>query len=272
MRRVLVLALAFAHAIASAQALAPARDGPLTPTPVPPDAGFVQHRGATLPLSATFTDSSGRTLALADELSHDGRPSLLMLGWHRCPQLCGLATQGALEAWRQSGLATSATRLLFVSVDPDETAADAAARLAADRGYAAMLMGASSDAPPAIERFVGPASSIRALADSVGFRWAPADAYARLAHPAGLVVVTPDGRVSRYLMGVRFDPAELRHAVDNARGGHIGTISDRLALLCAHLDPSVGAHSAAVLRGIRIAGLATLAALAAFAWRRRRTR
>ena len=271
MRRALVLALALAPAGAFAQALAPARGGPLTPTPVPPAAGFVQHPGAALPLSASFIDSGGRDVRLADELGHAGRPTLLMLGWHRCPQLCGLATQGALEAWRQSGLAPSATQLLFVSVDPAETSADAADRRRADLGYARMLAGAG-DAPSAIERLVGSPASIRALADSVGFRWTPGDAHARLAHPAGLIVVTPDGHVSRYMMGVRFDPAELRDAVDHARDNRISAISDRLALLCAHLDPRAGLHSDAVLLGMRVAGLATLAALAAFAWRRRRIR
>ncbi len=258
MRRVLAIVLSLAQAVASAQARAPARNGPLTPTPAPPAAGFAQHPGAALPLSAQFIDSNGRTLMLADELGHDGRPTLLMLGWHRCPQLCGLAS--------------SATRLLLVSVDPAETSADAAARLAPDRGYADMLMGASPEARPSIERLVGAPASIRALADSVGFRWTPADAHARLAHPAGLIVVTPDGRVSRYLLGVRFDPAELRTAVDNAAGGRIGTASDRLALLCAHFDPRAGLHSDAVLLGARATGLATLALLAAFAWRRRRSR
>jgi len=272
MRLALLLALALAHAVAIAQPLATARDGPLAPTPVAPDAGFVQRPGAALPLYAPFTDSQGRAVRLSDELGHDGRPSLLLLGWHRCPQLCGLATQGALEAWRQSGLPPSATRLLFVSVDPGETAADAASRLAADRGYADMLMGVDSHEQPVIERLVGSPASIQALADGVGFRWTPGDAHARLAHPAALVVVTPDGHVARYLMGVRFDPADLREAVDEATAGRIGALSDRLELLCAHLDPRAGLHSDAVLLATRTVGLATLAALAVFAWRRRRTR
>src|ERR1700748_3355388 len=132
--------------------------------PAAPDADFVQHPGAALPLSAPFTDSSGRPVRLADALGRDGRPSLLLLGWKRCPQLCGLATQGALEAWRQSGLAPSATRLLFVSVDPAETSADAADRLRADLGSARTLAG-SGDAPSAIERLLGPAARPRARLD-----------------------------------------------------------------------------------------------------------
>lgn len=272
MRAAIVLALALAHATAFAQALAPARDGPLTPRPAVPAVGYTQHLGARLPLDAGFTDSAGRAIRLADEFPRDERPTLLMLGYHRCPQLCGLATQGVLEALRQSRLPAAAARILFVSVDPDETAADAADLRRADLGYARLLAGASaSDAPP-IERLVGPAASIAALARRVGFVYQPGDAAARFAHPAGVVVVTPDGRVSRYLMGVRFDPAELRAAVAAAADGEVGNLSDRLALLCAHLDVRQGAHSAAVLSGVRVAGLATLALLAIFAWRRRQVR
>jgi hypothetical protein len=78
---------------------------------------------------------------------------------------------------------------------------------------------------------------------------------------------SPDGRVSRYLMGVRFDPAELRTVIEDSRDGQIGNLSARLALACAHLDLRTSVHSEAVLVGMRIAGLATLALLAALVWR-----
>ena len=272
MRAAILFALALAHAGAFAQALSPALDGPLTLAPTAPDVGFTQHLGTPLPLEMPFTDSVDRAIRLADEFPHDARPTLLLLGYHRCPQLCGLATQGVLEALRQSGLPAAAARILFVSVDPTETAADAADKRRADLGYARTLAGATPDDPPEIERLVGPPASIAALARRVGFVYRAGDAAARFAHPAGVVVVTPDGQVSRYLMGVRFDPAELRGAVQAAADGQVGNLSDRLALLCAHLDLGTGAHTAAVLVGLRIVGLATLAGLAAFAWRRREPR
>jgi protein SCO1/2 len=255
----LVLAPAFARASAG--------EGPLVPAPLPPAVSFEQHLGAALPLSAVFTDSTGRTVRLGDELGPGA--TLLMLGWHRCPQLCGLATQGALEALRRSGLSGPAARIVFVSVDPAETAADAADRLRADLGYARLIAGDEAAAPPAIARLVGPPASIAALARRVGFVWQPGDARARLAHPAGVVIVTADGRVSRYLLGVRFDPQELRAAVDDAAGGRVGTLTDRIALLCAHFDPRAGVHDGAAMMLARLAGLASLAALAVFAWRHR---
>lgn len=70
------------------------------------------------------------------------------------------------------------------------------------------------------------------------------------------MIATPQGRVSRYLMGVAFDPAELRSALDSAAHEHIGTLSDRIALLCAHFDPSVGRHSPAVMKATRVIGAA----------------
>lgn len=269
MRAAITLALSFAHVAALAQTPAPAVGGPLVPVPAALDVGFTQHLGAQLPLAAPFTDSAGHAIHLADEFPRDGHPTLLLLGYHRCPQLCGLATQGALEALRKSGLPAAAAHVLFVSIDPTETAADAADKRRADLGYARALAGAGPDHPPAIERLVGPAASIAALARSVGFVYRPGDAAARFAHPAGVVVVTPAGCVSRYLMGVRFDPSELRRAVQAAANGEIGDISDRLALLCAHLDLQAGLHSEAVLVGMRIAGLATLVCFAVFILRGR---
>jgi len=262
MRSLAALPLALAHAAAFAQALAP--------SPSAPAASFTQHLGGQLPLDARFTDSAGHAVRLADELAHAEGPTLLMLGYHRCPQLCGLATQGVLEALRQGGV--SATQVLFVSVDPTETAADAADKRRADLGYARLLAGAQPADLPAVERLVGPPASIAALARSVGFVYQPGDAMARFSHPAGVIVVTPAGRISRYLMGVRFDPAQLRTAVLDARAGAVGPLSDRLALLCAHFDPRAGAHSEAVMMGMRVAGIAALAWVAALAWRRRETR
>jgi protein SCO1 len=264
MRSLVALALALAHAAAFAQALAP--------TPSAPAAAFTQHLGGELPLEAPFTDSAGHAVRLGDELARADRPTLLMLGYHRCPQLCGLATQGVLEALRQGGLPASAARILFVSIDPGETAADAASRRQVDLRYASLLAGVAPVDAPAIERLVGPPASIAALARGVGFAYRPGDAAARFSHPAGVVVVTPDGRVSRYLMGVRFDPQELRGAVADAAGGRVGTLGARLALLCAHLDPRAGAHSGAVLAVVRVAGLTTLGVLALFAWRHREPR
>ena len=246
--------------------------------PPPPQAEFVQHLDAALPLGLPFVDAAGRRVRLADYFG-DGRAVLLVLGYYRCPNLCGLAMHGVLEALEASGLPRRAWRIVGVGIDPRETPADAAARQRVDLDYAAQLHGAASE-PLDLHLLVGAAPAIAALAQRIGFGYArddEADARAndearasRYVHAAGFVVVTPQGRVSRYLYGVRFDARELRLALDEAGAGRIGGPVDRLLLLCAHFDPAIGRHSGAVMNLLRGVGLALVLALGGWAWRHRR--
>jgi protein SCO1/2 len=238
-------------------------------TLAPPPASFTQRLGAELPLSGTFVDADGRALTLSDAFG--SKPVVLVLGYWRCPNLCGLAMHGVLEALAGTGLPRSGYRVLGVSIDPDETPADARARQRVDADYAAQLAPGSAE-PLDLRLLVGSAASVEALATSVGFGHVRDDAggASRYAHPAGFVVLTPDGRVSRYFFGVRFDARALRLALVEAAAGRIGDLADRLLLLCAHFDPRTGRYSGAVLAGLRGVGLALALALAGYAWRHRR--
>jgi protein SCO1/2 len=246
---------------------------PLAPQPVPPDAGLQPALDAQLPLDLPFTDSEGRPLTLREAFG-DG-PVLLVLGYYRCPQLCGLLMHGLLEALQQGGLPRERYRVLRVSIDPQETPADARVRRAADLAYAHFLEGAQPAPQPLDLRLLtGPAASVQALARAVGFRYQRSAARdnegADFAHPAVAVVLTPEGRVSRYLEGVRFDPWALRLALVQADEGRVGSLADlagQVALLCAHVDPRLGRHSAAVLHGVQALGVLLVLALAALWWR-----
>jgi protein SCO1/2 len=273
------IALAAWSVLTAAQAqgfgAASGQDGALRPVPRAPAASFTQRLDAALPLQAPFTDSSGRAIRLGDEFGA-ATPVILVLGYYRCPQLCGLLMQGLLETVHSSGLPVAAYRIVFASIDPDDTATDAAARRRVALDYAHFLDAGA--APPAIDLLVGPPDSVAALARSIGYTYqaatAPPGAAApgvgtRFDHPAGVVVCTPDGRVSRYLMGVRFDTSQLRAALADAGGGRIGTVTDRLALLCAHLDPRLGHWSQTVLAGMRVLGLATMVLIGVLVRRRR---
>jgi len=275
----LALALAGAGGHAQGAGAGPATEI-LAPTPTAPPVALTQRLGAQLPLQAEFTDSTGRALRLGDEFalaSLRATPAILVLGYYRCPQLCGLLMQGLLEATRDTGLPPSSWHIVYASIDPSDTPGDAALRRRVAIDYARLLADDDpASTPPSIDLLVGPPSSIDALARSIGYdyvaapataRPAPAMAAPRFAHPAGIVVVTPDGRVSRYLMGVRFEPGELRAALVEASGGRIGTLTDRIALMCAHIDPRAGRWSATVLHGLRAAGIASMLALAVFVWR-----
>jgi len=247
-----------------------AADPPLAPPSTP--AGLVAPSGAPLPLGASFTDDAGRARSLSAILAGPS-PVLLALGYDRCPQLCGMVLQGAIEAARATGLPATGYRLLFVSIDPGDGVADAAARARMERRYAELVAG--DGAPPDITTLVGAPADVAALASAIGYRFVatPGAGDARFAHPAALFVLGPGGRVVRRLGGVRYDANALRAAIVEAAGGPVAPPDGlgRVALLCAHLDERTG-HAGAVLAALRTAGAVTLAGLGALAWRTRRAR
>jgi len=203
---------------------------------------FDPHPGARVP------DVAFREARLAEFLGT--RPVVLVLGYEGCVNLCGTTLDGVSLALRDTRLSAGRDySALFVSVDPrDETA-------------------------PREQRagwhFLTGAEPAAALAKIVGFRYYYDADSGQFAHPAGFVVLTPQGQVARYFMGVRFDPQALRRAIDEAARGQTQGTFERVLLLCFH-DPVGGKHTQAVLNGIRIAML-TLLALAGFlAWRKLR--
>ena len=236
---------------------------PLAPQPVPPDAAIEQRLDAALPTDLPFTDSEGRTLRLRDVAG--ARPLLLVLGYYRCPQLCGLLMQSLLQSLHTSGLPSDAYRIVRISIDPGDTPATAHARRDIDLAFARQLGGE----PPQLDLLVGEPAAVASLARCVGYRYSRTDVVdeAPFAHPAAVIVVTPAGRVSRYLMGVSFEPRELRGAIVDASAERIGSWTERIALLCAHLDPRLGRHSAAVLRGMQGLGVGLVLLLGALLWR-----
>ena len=263
-----------------AAALAP-RSAEATALVEPPRIEISQQLDVALPLELPFSDAEGRPVRLGTYFG-DGRPVVLVLGYYRCPNLCGLTMHGILEALDASGLPRSNWRIVGVSIDPDETPADARARERVYLDYASFLRrGRPAVRPLDLQLLVGPAPSIAALSERIGFAFqrdpgaAHADAgdaaaaASRYAHAAGFVVVTPGGRTSRYFLGVRFDARELRLALVDAAAGSIGSISDRLVLLCAHFAPLAGRHDGAVMDLLRAVAALLVLGVGGWAWRHR---
>lgn len=262
--RLLIACACVVVSAASAQPLA---------LPPPPDAGLDPHPGALLPLDAVLRDDLGQPVQLRDYF-HPGQPVLLVLGYYRCTQLCGMLMQGLLESLRDAGLPRSDWRIVGVSIDPQDTPADAHRRRQLDRAYASFLEGANAPALPLhLDLLVADAAQSRRIAQAVGFRAerlpTRAGEPAEFAHPASVIVATPGGVVSRYFNGVRFDAPQLRSALVQASGGRVGGLADQVALLCSHFAPLVGRHSGTVMGMVRLLSLLTVAALAFIAWRHR---
>ena len=235
---------------------------------------LTQRVGDVLPLDTRWVEADGRRVTLGD-LFADGKPVLLVLGYYTCPQLCGLLMHGVLEAVQAGGPRATDARIVAVSIDPDDTPASARARRSADLAYAAFLRAGRGDASvPDLHLLTGDVAAIDRIVAAAGYRVRRSanradDGGARYDHPAALVVATPRGRISRYLMGVRFDAGELADAVADARDERTGALTDRIALLCAHLDLALGRHDAAVMQATRAIALLVALALAGWCWRRR---
>jgi protein SCO1/2 len=243
--------------------------------PAAPDAKLEQRLGAQVPLQLPAIDEAGRAHRLGDFF--DGtRPVLLVPGYYRCPQLCGLVMHGLLDALQASGVDRARWRIVRFSIDPSETPADARARRDAEAGYAQFAFGLqASDAPLDLHLLTLRGADAQTLARDIGYHYQPlrsVDAHSgAYAHPASVVVLTPHGTVSRYFNGLQFDAAELRVALADAAGDRIGGVTSRLALLCAHFDPHVGRRNEDVMNAARAISLLLVAALAAWCWRHRNT-
>jgi len=237
---------------------------------LPPPIDFVQRIGARLPLDLPVRDARGQATRLGAQFG-GARPVLLVLGYYTCPNLCGIAMHGLIEALHATALPVDDYRIVGVSVDPQDTPASARTRAGVYDGYARFVFDDRN--APSSHLLVADAGGIDALAARVGFvstRMADAPASSPIAHPTGVVVVTPQGRVSRYLFGVRFDADELRLALVEASAGRIGGFSDRVRLLCAHFDPAIGLHSEAAMNAARVTGLLTVLLLGGWIVRRLR--
>ena len=208
-----------------------------------PEVAFQPHPGARVPGDAQF-----REARLGD---YYGRaPLVLVLGYVGCVNLCGTTLNGVSEALRETGLVAGRDYdALFVSIDPRDESAPAQRR-------------------PGWHFLTGAASAAR-IAKVVGFPYSYEADSGQFAHPAGFVVLTPQGRVARYFEGVRFDAQALRRAIEEAGKGKTSGALDRLLLVCFH-DPLSGRHTPAVMAGVRAATALLLIGFGVLAWRRLR--
>lgn len=226
------------------------------------DVGFEQHPGAQLPRDDAFVDDRGRRVTLGEALG--AKPAVLVLGYLACGDLCPLTIAGVTQALDASGLAPGRDyRALFVSIDPGETTPilerEKANRIrASDRSAWTFLR--------------GDARSIGELARAAGYRYRYEAGREAFAHAAGFMVLTPQAAVSRYFLGVRFEPASLASALRDADRRQVAAPASPLLLLCYHFDPATGRYTLAIL-GILRAVIAALFLLGAgyWLWRRRRS-
>ncbi len=225
--------------------------------PVALDAvGIVPPPGAALPNDLAFVDQAGRPVRLGELFG--ARPIVLVLLDYRCREICGpvLAVTGGALA--RTGLeAGKDFELLAVGLDPAALPADAA------RMRDGQLAGLGEVASSA-HLLSGTPDTVARVETAIGYHAAYDGAAGRYAHPVDILVLTPGGAVSRVLPGLSPDPATLRLALVEAGEGRIGTLGDRLHILCYGLDPAHGLANRAVAAILTAGGLLTLAGLGGF--------
>lgn len=216
---------------------------------------FRQNLGARLPMQTLFSDASGPR-PLRDWF--DGHAVILVLGYYNCPQLCSTVMSSVLHSAKAIDLPH---RVVAISIDPRETPQDGLRRYGEpDSGRLQLL--------------TGEASAIDELSTRAGFPWTYDAASGQYSHPAGFIVATPDGRISRYFPGVLFEPRDVRLALIEASDQRIGTLAEQIILKCSHYDPVRGRYSVAVmalLRGLAIVLLLVLGVMFVRLQRRRRS-
>jgi protein SCO1/2 len=221
------------------------------------DAAVNERLGQKVPLDIVLQDETGQNVTLGDLLA-GGRPVILQPGYFRCPMLCGLIAQGMVEAMKQIDLELGRDYdVLSVSIDPAETSQLAALK---KQSYLEAL-GRSAN-QPGLRLLVGDEHNTRRLADAVGFEFKWIESAGQFTHPAVLIVLTPDGRISRYLYGVRFAPKTVRLSLVEASQNRIGTTMDQVLLVCFQYDGTTGQYALAAMRLMRAAGLITVGGLA----------
>jgi protein SCO1 len=218
--------------------------------------GIDQKLDSQVPPDLEFVDTEGRTVRLREYFAD--KPVLLTLVYYECPMLCTLILNGTLRALRTLDFSAGTEfQVVTVSIDPDETPALAAAK------RTQYLDNYQREGAASGWHFLtGREDQIQALADAVGFRYAYDPASDEYAHAAGVMVLTPEGRVSRYFYGVEYSPRDLRLGLVEASDNRIGTPVDQILLFCFQYNPLTGKYSFAVMSALRAGGVLTLLGIA----------
>lgn len=235
---------------------------------LPARADFEQKLGSQLPFGLLFTDETGRSTKLGALFGP--RPVILQLGYNRCWLLCDVVTGALVRSLQDLKLNPGRDfDVVFVSIDPSETW-----QLGASKKAEYVRSYGRSNTNPGWHFLTGSEPAIKALAEAIGFHYFYDAPSRQFAHPSGIVIVTPQGRLSKYFYGVEFDPPKLRWALVEASGGAIGSPVDQLLLLCYHWNPLVGRYGLLISWSLKVGCFGTLALLGGFIlfWLRRERR
>lgn len=220
--------------------------------------GIDQNLNQQIPMDLTFNDETGTPRLLSEYFGN--KPVILVPVYYKCPMLCSLVLNGLLDSLKLVSLQLGKDyEVITFSISPDEDA-----QLARNKKitYLQSLNRPGDD--PGWKFLTGNEENIKALTKAIGFRYAKDPKTGEYAHAAALVIVTPTGKISRYLTGIEFAPRDVKLALIESSHGKIGSPLDRLLLFCYHYDPLTGKYGLAIKRVMRAGALLTVIVLGWF--------
>lgn len=237
--------------------------GPRTdnkPLEIYKEVGIDQKLDQQLPLDLTFRDERGATVTLGQYFGK--KPVVLTLVYYGCPMLCTQVLNGLTNTLKTIPfVAGREYDIVTVSFDPTE-----GPELAAKKKDNYLKQYKHPEAEQGWHFLTGDSANIRKLTSAAGFRYVWDDKLKQFAHAAGIMIVTPQGKLSRYFYGIDYSPKDLRLGLADASEGKIGSLADKILLLCYHYDAVSGRYGFAVMATVRIAGGLTVIIIAAWIW------
>jgi protein SCO1 len=221
---------------------------------------FNQNLGAQVPLDAKFVDSHGNAVTLGDYFGKT--PVVLILAYYRCPLLCPEVLHGAAESFKKIRFKIGEQyNVVTLSINPKEGPA-----LAAKTKQTYIGVYGDPAAAAGWHFLTGKTPEIQRVADAVGFHYKYIPQLDQYAHAAGIVVLTPAGKVAQYFYGIKYSPEDLRLALVQSSHEKIGSVVDQVLLFCCTYDPDTGKYHAIIARVLAICGAITILLIGGGLW------
>jgi protein SCO1/2 len=215
--------------------------------------GFEPPLNGPMPLDLPFRDETGRSVQLREYFGQQ-KPVVLAFVYYGCPMLCDQVEQGVVGALRMLSFNPGRDyEVVFVSFDPRETP-----EMAAEKKKKALVHFRRPETDSGWHFLTGSKESVEAVTKAANFRFTFDVKSNLFAHASGVMLLTPDGHISRYFYGVEFPGHDMRFGLVDASAGKIGTPIDHVLLFCYHYDPTAAVYSASILKLIRLGGVLTI--------------
>jgi protein SCO1/2 len=217
-----------------------------------------QKLDAQVPLDLPFRDETGKVVPLS--AFFDQKPVVLMMPFYKCTGQCTLELNSMVQCFRKLKFTPgNEFNVVIVSINPKE-----GPELATAKKQTYLAMYGHPETANGWHFLTGEQNSIQQLADAVGYHFTYDLKLDRYSHPIGMMILTPQGKTSRYFYGAEYSPRDMRFALIDASANKIGSLVDEIQLLCFHYDPTTGKYGLLISRVIQGAGIFTVLLLGSF--------